>query len=212
MRKNTTKVIDIFPTDLINLSTEEQRVSIAVYRLLAGGRPVSLEKVSSTTDLSPEAVQKIMRHWRSVYYDKSGRIIGYWGLALAKMHHRFEVDGKALFTWCAWDGLFIPAILKSTANITSACPVTGEEIRLTVAPDRLKKSSSRSVFMSFITPEPSGLRENAILNFCHYVYFFSSAAAAAKWSSEHQGTFVLSLDEAFNLAREKNQLQYQDIL
>jgi hypothetical protein len=31
-------------------------------------------------------------------------------LAATAMHHRFEVDGRALSTWCAWDSLFIPEI------------------------------------------------------------------------------------------------------
>ena len=212
MREDATKVTDIFPSALFSLSTEEQRVSIAIYRLLAGGRPVTLERISSTTNLSQQAVQEIMKPWPGVYYDESGCIVGYWGLALAKMHHSFEVNSEALYTWCAWDGLFIPAILKSTARITSACPVTGEEIRLTVAPDRFEKSSSSNIFMSFITPERSELRENVILSFCHYVYFFTSTQTARKWSSEHQGTFILSLDEAFNLGQEKNKLQYPDIL
>ncbi len=38
----------------------------------------------------------------------------YWGLAIAETKHRLEVDGRALYTWCAWDSLFLPEILQRT--------------------------------------------------------------------------------------------------
>src|SRR5260370_2777790 len=131
MRETTVEVTNIFPTEFINLSTAEQKVSVNLYSLLAGGHPVPVERIASTVNLSREEVQTILKRWPGVYYDDADRIVGYWGLALAKMSsHLFEVNGKTLYTWCAWDGLFIPAILKSTARITSACPVSGEDIRL----------------------------------------------------------------------------------
>ena len=117
-----------------------------------------------------------------------------------------------LYTWCAWDSLFITGILQLTARVESACPVTGETIRLIVAPDRIMKRVPRGVYMSFITPTAASIRENAILNFCHYVYFFSSAEAGREWSSENEGTFILLLDEAFSLGQEKNKVRYSEIL
>lgn len=62
--------------------------------------------------------------------------------------------------------------------------------------------------MSFIVPGASGMRENLITNFCHYVHFFISPEAARKWASENEGTFIMSLDDAFDLGQDKNKLQY----
>jgi monovalent cation:H+ antiporter, CPA1 family len=42
-----------------------------------------------------------------------GRVLGFAGLAATAMHHRFEVDGRALSTWCVWDSLFLPGVLVS---------------------------------------------------------------------------------------------------
>src|SRR5712692_6908171 len=98
----------------------------------------------------------MLKRWPGVFYDGANRIVGYWGLALGKMTHRFEVNGQTLYTWCAWDSLFIPQILQSTARVESTCPVTGEKIRLTVAPDRIEKRAPRDVSMSFIVPDASG--------------------------------------------------------
>lgn len=199
---------DIFPTEFINLSAAQQTVSKQIYRLLASGQPVPLESIASETGLSLEDVQAILTRWPGVSYDDVNRIVGYWGLALGKTTHRFEVNGQTLYTWCAWDTLFIPQIIQSTARVESTCPVTGERIRLTVAPDRIEKRSPEDISMSFIAPGASNIHRNLITNFCRYVHFFISPFAGRKWSSENEGTFILSLDEAFNLGQQKNKLQY----
>lgn len=51
-----------------------------------------------------------------VYPDGEGRVLGFGGLTVAPMHHRFEVGGRILWTWCAWDSLFIPGTLGRQAS------------------------------------------------------------------------------------------------
>jgi alkylmercury lyase len=206
------EIISLFPNEFLELSTEEQRVSIRLYRLLAEGQPVSTEKLAQTLNISKDSVSNILRKWPGVYYDDEARIVGYWGMALSPMSHRFEVNGQTLYTWCAWDSLFIPEIIKKTALVESLCPVTGEKIQLTVTPERVEEIYPAGVFMSFVTPQAGKIRENVILNFCHYVHFFSSAEAGSKWVSENEGTLILSIDEAYYLGRKKNEAQYREVL
>jgi alkylmercury lyase len=201
-------IVGLFPT----LSTEEQHVSVQIYRLLAEGQPVPHKKIANTVDISMDAVEKILGEWPGVYYDDAHRVIGYWGLALPEMSHRFEANGQILYTWCAWDSLFIPEIIRKTACVESTCPVTGNKIRLTVAPDGVKQLDPADSVMSFLTPEAAKVRENVILNFCHYVHFFTSYEAGHRWTSENAGTFILSMDEAYQLGRWKNAAQYKDVL
>ena len=40
-----------------------------------------------------------------------------------------------------------------------------------------------------------------IQSFCHFVHLFASRDAGESWIVEHPGTFLLSLDEAFELGR-----------
>jgi hypothetical protein len=47
------------------------------------------------------------------------------------MHHRFEVQGRTLWTWCG-GSLFIPEILGRSAHVTSADPENGEIVNLVV--------------------------------------------------------------------------------
>ena len=212
LEEMATTVISLFPKEFITLSPEEQRVSVQLYRLLADGEPVPRERMATTLNFSNEVVNNILNRWPGIYYDDDDNIVGYRGLALPKMAHRFEVNGRTLYTWCAWDALFIPEIIKKTARVESSCPVTGAKIRLTVAPDGVKLLDPGGAVMSFVMPDAAKIRDNVILNFCQYVFFFSSAGAGAKWVSEHEGTFILSIDDAYYLGRKKNKAQYKDVL
>ncbi|MCI0606809.1 alkylmercury lyase MerB [bacterium] len=206
------QLISAFPKEFTELSEDEQRVSVVLYRLLARGEPVSHESIAAAIQMPPNTVDSILGRWPGIYYDGEHRIIGYWGLALPKMSHRFEVNGRTLYTWCAWDSLFIPEILQQTAQVESHCPVTGDAIQLTVTPQSTTGLQPAGVVMSFLTPQENKIRENIILNFCHYVHFFSSRNAGMEWTSKNEGTLLMSLNEAFDLAKRKNSLQYHTVL
>ena len=47
-----------------------------------------------------------------------------------------------------------------------------------------------------------------IASFCHYVHFFRSRDDGEAWVAKTPGTFLLTLDEAIELARLKNQAQF----
>ncbi len=120
------------------------------------------------------------------------------------MHHRFEVDGRALWTWCAWDGLFIPEITGRSARVTSPDPETKELVRLTVTPDRI---ASVEPVISFIRPDSDVFgtsATNIMATSCHYIFFFASRATGQRWTAKHSGTFLYSLDDGFRLARRLN--------
>ncbi|HEB73122.1 MAG TPA: alkylmercury lyase [Nitrospirae bacterium] len=194
------------------LSDNERRVSLKLYRLLAHGSPVAAEQIAQTLNIPLAIVKNILDGWPGVYYNNEGLITGYWGLSISKAGHRFEVDGVELSTWCAWDTLFIPAIIGKTAHVETTCPVTKETISLTVWPDGIRSVAPPDIHVSFVTPDAGKFNEDIINNFCHLVYFFSSKEAASQWASEHEGTFTLTLDEAFELGGRKNEMQYKNIL
>src|SRR5690242_12427239 len=106
LQKLSDQIIGLFPAEYVKLSPAEQRLSIQLYRLLARGRPVPLENLASASNISIENVRLSLERCPGVVYDDSGGVIGYWGLALSKMSHCFEVGDQMLYTWCAWDSLF----------------------------------------------------------------------------------------------------------
>lgn len=207
--KKVDAVLSLFPSEFLRLSGAGQKVSVHAYRLLAKGTPVGLEDLAKEAGLREAQVRRILREWSGVYYDDAGRIIGYWGLALPEMAYRFEVEGRTLYTCCAWDSLFIPAILRKSARVESRCPETGTAIWLTVTPEGVQDRRPTDIVMSFLRPEAAKLRENLILHFCHYVHFFCSHDAGSRWVSKHPNTYLLSIEEAYHLGRQKNERQYQ---
>jgi alkylmercury lyase len=191
-------------------SGEEQRAAVVLYRELAKGKAVSTDQLAkalgissaeSATLLQREAIRSF------VHPDKEGRVLGFGGLAAAPMHHRFEVEGRSLWTWCAWDSLFIPEILGRSARVTSQDPETRESVRLVVTPDEIESVVPDGAVVSFIQPEGEAFgtsAANIMANFCHFVFFFSSRASGERWIAKHPGTFLYTLEEAFALAKRLN--------
>jgi Alkylmercury lyase/MerR family regulatory protein len=54
------------------------------------------------------------------------------GLTLNPTPHRFELNERVLFTWCALDSLMFPGLIGQTAQVQSPCASTGTPIGVTV--------------------------------------------------------------------------------
>lgn len=184
------------------LDATEQRIAVGIYRLLARGEPVSPTDVAAATDIRSGRVEEALDSWPGVYRDEEGRVVGFWGLAIAPLEpeYRVHVDGRTVYTWCAWDNLFIPTILGTAARVEAACPVTGENISLVVDQHEVRELEPSGAVVSIVIPEgPFGY--DVIESFCHRVLFFASEAAGSAWVAEHEGTTLLSVEEAFELGR-----------
>ena len=191
-------------------SPEEQRTAVALYRELAKGRAVDAEHFARALDTTPGAARALLERdalKRFIYPDTQGRVVGFGGLATAPMHHRFEVNGRALWTWCAWDSLFIPEILGRPAHVTSSDPESRELVRLIVTPERIESVEPGGAVISFIQPDAEAFgtsAANVMAKFCHYIFFFSSRTSGERWTAKHPGTFLYTLDDAFTLAKRLN--------
>ena len=192
-----------------DLDMAGQRLFLATYRLLAAGRPVTAAELAAATGLPEPAVAEALGRWPGVFTDSQGRVTGFWGLAIGELTpaHRFETGGQVLYAWCAWDTLFLPGRLGQDARVTSACPVTGEMIELTVAPDGVTGMSHPGAVVSFLRPD-GPFDSGVVQSFCHYVHFFASRQAGEQWVAGHPGTFLLTLREASDLAGRVNQRMF----
>ena len=197
-----------FADEWFDLDQQAQSISIALYRLLALGEPVSIDMLCEATDLQAERVAEHLQEASGIQCSGDGRVTGYWGLSLLETDHTFIVGGRTLFTWCAWDSLFIPEILMMTARVESECPVTGRPIQVVVSPTGLKSPQPPEVVQSFIRPDPSSIRQDVRSSFCQYVHFFDSPSSGERWVGDHGKTLLLSLADAFLLGQMKNQRRY----
>ncbi len=202
--------VGLFPT----LNLLEQRLSLELYRLLCEGQPVPRARLAQRLGIAGDTVNQILDGWPGVFSDQQRRIVGYWGLAIPAAYassHRMTIGDQSLSAWCAWDTLFLPQLLGQTAEIESTAPA-GVTIRLTVTPERLVHVNPAGAQMSFLLPDATEVQKDVMSTFCDFVHFFPSAEVGQSWAARHPGTFLLSIDEAHDIARRKNYAQYQEAL
>jgi alkylmercury lyase len=180
-------------------------LALVTYRRLARGAPVRVDALASEAGLPPSRALEILTACE-VAFDERGAIVGFGGLSLTPTAHRFEVDGVGLYTWCAWDALFLPPLLGKPGRLTTTCPVTRQQIHVVITPDRVESVQPSTAVMSFLPPTCCGA--DIISRFCHFVLVFASAQAGDQWTANHPGTFLLSIAEAFELGGLVNTARY----
>ena len=195
------------------------QLSMEIYRQLADGRALPANDLADALGVSVDEVRKTLgseqlKGW--TFYDAQDRIIGFRGLAVQAMPHRFIVEGKTLHTWCAMDGLFIPEILGLSARLESTDPQTKAPITLQVTPDRIESAEPADTVMSILIGDTDVVRTEpakVMSSFCHHIFFFESPESGRHWADEHgHGSFIVTLDEAFALGRRLNAAQYGSAL
>jgi len=202
------QLANIFVEAFPRPSIDHQHTTLKLYQLLAEGEPVTKHRLARVLGKTTDSVSNILSQWPGVFYDECDRIVAFLGLSLQKTPHQFTVNGITLYTWCAWDTLFIPELLNETASILSTCGTTGQKISLTVSPAGIEAVEPGYVVVSFLIPDILDLREKLTTSFCHYVYFFSSRSDGETWVSRHDGTFLLSLEEAFIVGQKMNAARF----
>ncbi len=197
------ELLTLLPT----VNEEEKRVGLEIYRQLALGQPVQRAGLAEALRLPLAAVDEVLGRTTLkslTYADAAGRILGFGGLAIREMPHRFTVAGRTLYTWCAWDSLFIPVILGVEAEVDSPAPGGTARVRLDVAPDGVRRVRPETAVMSFLLPSAQifqGDALKAIASFCHYIFFFPDRQSADRWTTDHPETLVISVSDAFELGR-----------
>ena len=184
----------------VGLDDAEQRLAVAVFRLLATGAPVTAAAAAAATGMDTEHAAKTMHSWPAIFFDDDERVVGFSGLSLGEMPHRLRVSGVDLFAWCAFDPLFLAMILGET-DVSTNDPLTGDTITYHIGRDAtITELSHPEGVLSFLRPDRPW-DNNVRTTFCHFVLQFTGPASAKRWTAEHPGTFTISLDDGVELAR-----------
>ncbi len=194
-------------------SPNEARLMLRTLNVLIDGSPVSvkqIEQISTDCQMPVDAATSLL--FRFAERDDDGNIVGLLGLSQKDHPHRFTVNGRAFHTWCAWDSLFLPTLLKMDASVESFCPVTKSHIQLSVTPDRVALIKPDDAVMSMVAPDKKirvqGVVEEIWNNFCCRVHFFSSTQAAGEWIADKGKNLVmLSIEEGYDLGN----LAFEDL-
>ncbi|MGH2896721.1 MAG: organomercurial lyase [Solirubrobacteraceae bacterium] len=93
-------------------------------------------QLAAAVGLPEDQVATTLERFPGAYRDDQNRVTGFDGMTPIEMgHHRLDLDERTVSAWCALDTLFLPDLLGETVHVTSRCPVTGQEISLTVGAD-----------------------------------------------------------------------------
>lgn len=169
-------------------------------QLLALGQPVAPAQLARAMHSSVEETRASLQELPELEYDEQGNIVGK-GLTLLPTVHQFHVNHHLLFTWCAWDALYFPVLLKSSAQVISRCPVTAETIQFTVTPEQIYGLDPQAAMISLVISDATACSANVRETFCCYSHFFSSPQAAASWQQVHPDALLLEVQEAYQVGK-----------
>jgi len=169
-----------------------------VLRTMANGKPVTRMSIATALGMSLGEAQAALTTFKDIEYDADGNIVA-CGLSLIPTPHRFQVNSRNLFTWCALDALMYPVALRQTAQVESLCPVTGIVVRLTVTPTGVTSLAPSGAVVSIVIPATQAGCCNVRNAFCSQVHFITSPRAADTWRSMHPEATIVSVEEAWRL-------------
>jgi alkylmercury lyase len=164
---------------------------------LSGGDPVGPEQLATRAALPVADVREFLRS-SPAEWDDQGRLVGF-GLTLRQTRHRYTTSGRTLYTWCAPDALAFPVLTGEPALVESTCLVTGEAIRVEVAPDGVRAVAPAGAVVSIVPRDVAvdELRERL----CHEQHFFVSSEVAESWRREREDVIVVAVADAFEPLR-----------
>jgi alkylmercury lyase len=181
------------------LQCEQEALCRSILHQVSRGKPLSKGALSTSLQISQNELEHRLTHVLDTEFDHEGNIVG-WGVTLMPTRHRFQLDGKPLFTWCAFDTVLFPPSLGQTAQVSSTCPSTELPITFVATSEGVVKDlvPAHSV-MSLLIPANSQDCVRAI--FCEHSLFFSSEQAASSYLASHPEAVLLSIEEAASVGK-----------
>jgi alkylmercury lyase len=176
------------------LYCEQEELCRPIIQQVARGRPVTKADLQVSLRLGQDELERRLAHLPDTEFDQQGNILG-WGVTLLPTSHQFQLDGQALYTWCAFDTVLFPPSLQRSAKVQSSCAQTGHPIAFVATPEGVVKDlTPASSVMSLILPAERSecVRET----FCYQSLFFQSEQAASTFLAGHPEAILLSVEEA----------------
>lgn len=150
----------------------------AFTRLRATAAPVDATTLAAECDLTMHEVETALTDLAgagTITRSPAGAVIAAGGLSVAPAKHRLRLGGHQFWTWCAFDGIGIPAALELDAVVDTRCPTCGAGLRITIAGGNPPAGSSVVGWL------PGGPCANVQADFCPEANLFCTEAHRATW-------------------------------
>jgi alkylmercury lyase len=180
----------------------EEFMRLAPYlwrELVATGQPVEPERLAALAGMPREQAVAVLRAAGAEWDPRSERLVGH-GVTLRQTQHRYDTGGRTVWTWCAADLLELPVVFGEPARIQSPCAVTGDPVRVEVAPTSVQDVEPASAVASIVMRAPDSVRavRQAV---CSQQNFYRDAEVAAGWLAANPDGLVLPMADAFEVLR-----------
>ncbi len=110
---------------LASFSPEENALSRHAFRAILADQPATVAELPAALGFPPAvaeaAVGNLTELGTMTVESNTKRIVGIRGLSLVETNHRFTLEGRQLYAWCAVDAVGIPAALGADARVESRC-------------------------------------------------------------------------------------------
>ncbi len=183
---------------------------VAVIGELATGVSVPRRRIAELANAQGAPEETVAEVERAAEWDEE-ILVGIGGLSLRKTPHRLSLDGRTLYTWCAWDALFLVPIIGEAGIVSSKSPATKHPVRISIDRDGIVKKEPPTAVMSVVVPHADAAPVTAAevqATFCHFIHFFESADTAETWANPERDLVVLEVEEGFHIG----QLVYGDLV
>jgi alkylmercury lyase len=181
----------------------ELRLQVLALQLLAEGNPVSPESLADAWEMPLEQVNAIFEQAAAqgtLQLDDAGHMVGSY-LSLLPTNHKFRVEDKTLYAWCAYDAIYLPGIIGKNAVIESSDPYSGEPIQVKTSPDGEIDLQPEGIVVTVVGID-ADTRGGAESPRCSQMHFFRSYENAEQWSGDYADVSILTVHQVFELARE----------
>ncbi len=195
----------------VDLGPGEQQAVLAILGVLAGGRPVTARSLAERIGWTTRDAEEFLERLPRLETDDFERVVGCFGLSLRTTPHTLAIGHQVLHAWCAWDALYLAVALDAAVEVTSTCPVTGRTVELGITPDGVERRRPTTALVSFV-PTTRTSPERVRGEFCSLVHFLADEGAARRWTDRVPDSFVLTLDDAFEVGRRAIMRRYGDAL
>lgn len=190
---------DAIPKEAFEL---DLRVTIRTVQALAAAKPVAPQRLAEIWEMPQEQVQAILEQAVAsgrAQVDEQGNLVGAV-LSFVPTQHRITLNGNQLYAWCAYDAIYVPGVVGTTARIASEDPISGDPIRLTITPAGVSEIRPESAVVTVVGAE-TDMRGGPTSPRCSQMLFFTSRESAEKWLPNHPGVAVLTVEEVFEIAK-----------
>lgn len=194
------RAYDAMPQEALEL---DLRLTVKTMQALAEGRPIPLDQLAEVWGMPVEQVRTVLAQAVSAgraEIDEHENLVGAV-LTLNPTEHQLSIDGQQLYAWCAFDALFAPGVTGKVTRISSSDPVSGAPISAIVTPEGVEQVQPQGAVITVVGTD-SDLRGGPRSPRCLQMLFFASRDSAQQWLDGHNDVAILTLNEAFDLARE----------